>query len=172
MCDLRYVIFVICRKAVSTNNVTNYLDEIVDEKANKPVQKTLYKKLDFRSRRIDDKNSYQDLEFSKFSRSPNPRAIRNLEISSESSSPATLDPSQLPPFEKNFYKLHPYTEEFPDVSSSNFAIHYYMYRNWYFVMCITELMIMASDKTFSGQIWNFTDQTKFDQANLLYIITQ
>ena len=75
------------------------------------MQKTLYKRLDFRSRRSND---YQDLEFSKFNR--NTGAIRNLEISSEISTPATLDPSQLPSFEKNFYKLHPDTEDFPDVS--------------------------------------------------------
>ena len=98
----------------STNNIRSYLDEIVNEKANKPVQKTLYKRLDFRSRPSNDKSSYQDLEFSKFSR--NTGAIRNLEISSEISSPATVDSSQLPSFEKNFYKLHPDTENFPDVS--------------------------------------------------------
>ena len=34
----------------------------------------------------------------------------------------------------------------------------------------TELMIMASHQTFSGQLWHLTDQTKFDQINLLYII--
>ena len=90
------------------------MDEIVNEKANKPVQKNLYKKLDFKSRRINDNKSYQDLEFSTFRRSPG--ALRNLEISSESSSPATMDPSQLSPFEKNFYKLHPDTQDFPDVS--------------------------------------------------------
>ena len=32
------------------------------------------------------------------------------------------------------------------------------------------LMIMASHQTFSGQLWHLTDQTKFDQTNLLYII--
>ena len=36
-------------------------------------------------------------------------------------------------------------------------------------MC-TGLMIMASHQTFSGQLWHLTDQTKFDQTNLLYII--
>ena len=29
---------------------------------------------------------------------------------------------------------------------------------------------MASHQTFSGQLWHFTNQTKFDQTNLLYII--
>ena len=29
---------------------------------------------------------------------------------------------------------------------------------------------MASYQTFSGQLWHLTDQTKFDQTNLLYII--
>ena len=29
---------------------------------------------------------------------------------------------------------------------------------------------MASHQTFSGQLWHLTDQTKFDQTNLLYII--
>ena len=29
---------------------------------------------------------------------------------------------------------------------------------------------MASHQTFSGQPWHLTDQTKFDQTNLLYII--
>ena len=32
------------------------------------------------------------------------------------------------------------------------------------------LMITASHQTFSGQLWHLTDQTKFDQTNLLYII--
>ena len=32
------------------------------------------------------------------------------------------------------------------------------------------LMIMASHQTFSGQLWHLTDQTKFAQTNLLYII--
>ena len=31
-------------------------------------------------------------------------------------------------------------------------------------------MITASHQTFSGQLWDLTDQTKFDQTNLLYII--
>ena len=31
-------------------------------------------------------------------------------------------------------------------------------------------MIMASHQTFSGQVWYLTDQTKFDQTTLLYII--
>ena len=31
-------------------------------------------------------------------------------------------------------------------------------------------MIMASHRTFSGQFWHLTGQTKFDQTNLLYII--
>ena len=30
---------------------------------------------------------------------------------------------------------------------------------------------MASHQTFSGQLWHLTDQTKFDQTNLLYIIS-
>ena len=35
----------------------------------------------------------------------------------------------------------------------------------------SELMIMASHQTFSGQLWWYlTGQTKFDQSNLLYII--
>ena len=29
---------------------------------------------------------------------------------------------------------------------------------------------MASHQTFSGQLWHLTDQIKFDQTNLLYII--
>ena len=29
---------------------------------------------------------------------------------------------------------------------------------------------MANIQTFSGQFWHLTDQTKFDQTNLLYII--
>ena len=29
---------------------------------------------------------------------------------------------------------------------------------------------MASHQTFSDQLWHLTDQTKFDQTNLLYII--
>ena len=33
-----------------------------------------------------------------------------------------------------------------------------------------ELTIMVSHQTFSGQLWHLTDQTKFDQTNLLYII--
>ena len=33
------------------------------------------------------------------------------------------------------------------------------------------LMIMASHQTFSGQLWHLTDQSKFDQTNLLYIIS-
>ena len=35
---------------------------------------------------------------------------------------------------------------------------------------IAGLMMMASHQTFSGQLWHLTDQTKFDQTNLLYII--
>ena len=35
-------------------------------------------------------------------------------------------------------------------------------------MLQSELMIMASHQTFSGQLWHLTDQTKFDQTNLLY----
>ena len=31
-------------------------------------------------------------------------------------------------------------------------------------------MITASHQTFSGQLWHLTDQTKFDQTNLLCII--
>ena len=31
-------------------------------------------------------------------------------------------------------------------------------------------MIMTIHQTFSGQLWHLTDQTKFDQTNLLYII--
>ena len=31
-------------------------------------------------------------------------------------------------------------------------------------------MIIASHQTFSEQLWHLTDQTKFDQTNLLYII--
>ena len=31
-------------------------------------------------------------------------------------------------------------------------------------------MITASHQTFSGQLWHLTNQTKFDQTNLLYII--
>ena len=31
-------------------------------------------------------------------------------------------------------------------------------------------MMMASHQTFSGQLWHLTDQAKFDQTNLLYII--
>ena len=34
------------------------------------------------------------------------------------------------------------------------------------------LMIMASHQIFSGQLWHLTDQTKFDQTNLLYIIDE
>ena len=34
----------------------------------------------------------------------------------------------------------------------------------------TGLMITASHQTFSGQLWHLTDQTKFDQTNLLCII--
>ena len=101
-----------CRKAVSTDNVRSYLDQVVNEKDDKPAQRTSYKKLDFRDRR----NNYKSLEFGDFSRSP-ARPIRNLEIPSENVSPvAVLDPSQLEPFEKNFYKLHPDTKDFPDVS--------------------------------------------------------
>ena len=37
-------------------------------------------------------------------------------------------------------------------------------------LLIPELMTMASHQTFSGQLWHLTDQTKFDQTNLLYII--
>ena len=29
---------------------------------------------------------------------------------------------------------------------------------------------MASHQTFSGQLWHLTDQSKFDQTNLVYII--
>ena len=36
----------------------------------------------------------------------------------------------------------------------------------------TGLMITASHQTFSGQLWHLTDQTKFDQTNLLYRILQ
>ena len=105
-----------CRKAVSTDNVRSYFDQIVNEKDDKPVQKTSYKKLDFRDRRNNYKDSYKSLEFGDFSRGP-ARPIRNLEIPSERISPvAVLDPSQLEPFEKNFYKLHPDTKDFPDVS--------------------------------------------------------
>ena len=32
------------------------------------------------------------------------------------------------------------------------------------------LMITASHQIFSGQLWHLTDQTKFDQTNLLCII--
>ena len=35
---------------------------------------------------------------------------------------------------------------------------------------MAEFMIMASHQTFSGQLWHLTDQTKYDQTNLLYII--
>ena len=35
---------------------------------------------------------------------------------------------------------------------------------------MAELMITASHQTFSSQLWHLTDQTKFDQTNLLYII--
>ena len=35
---------------------------------------------------------------------------------------------------------------------------------------IAELMIMASHQIFSDQLWHLTDQIKFDQTNLLYII--
>ena len=31
-------------------------------------------------------------------------------------------------------------------------------------------MIIASHQIFSGQLWHLTDQIKFDQTNLLYII--
>ena len=37
-------------------------------------------------------------------------------------------------------------------------------------MLQSELMIMANHQTFSGQLWLLTDQTKFDQTNLLYVI--
>ena len=33
-------------------------------------------------------------------------------------------------------------------------------------------MITVSHQTFSGQLWHLTDQTKFDQTNLLYIINE
>ena len=36
-------------------------------------------------------------------------------------------------------------------------------------MLQSELMMMASHQTFSGQL-HLTDQTKFDQTNLLHII--
>ena len=35
---------------------------------------------------------------------------------------------------------------------------------------VTELMIMASHQTFSGQVKHLSSQTKFGQTNLLYII--
>ena len=34
------------------------------------------------------------------------------------------------------------------------------------------LMITASHQTFSGQLWHLTNQTKFDQTNLLCIINE
>ena len=34
-------------------------------------------------------------------------------------------------------------------------------------VCISELMIMASHQTFSGQLWHLTGQIKFDQIILL-----
>ena len=37
-------------------------------------------------------------------------------------------------------------------------------------VCVSELMIMASHQTFSGQVKHLSDQTKFGQTNLLYII--
>ena len=46
-----------------------------------------------------------------------------------------------------------------------FFNHPYTIEEWY-----TELMIMASHQTFSGQLWHLTDQIKFDLTNLLYII--
>ena len=40
------------------------------------------------------------------------------------------------------------------------------------IMMQAELMIMASYQTFSGQLWHLTDQAKFDQTNLPYIINE
>ena len=40
------------------------------------------------------------------------------------------------------------------------------------VVVCAELMIMANHQTFSSQLWHLTDQTKFDQTNLLYIINR
>ena len=41
---------------------------------------------------------------------------------------------------------------------------------WMLVNHIPGLMITASHQTFSSQLWYLTDQTKFDQTNLLCII--
>ena len=109
----------LCRKAVFTNNVNvrKYLDEIADEKVNKLVQRSPYKKLDIRSRPVNFKNSYKNLDVGSSSRSH--ETIRDLDFSSSTGSAAALDASDLPPFEKNFYKLHPDTEDFPDVSQTD-----------------------------------------------------
>ena len=111
-----YQHFVI-RKIASTNDasVRRYLDEIGDDI--KPKQRSPYNNLDIRSRLAGSKNSYQNLEIGPLNRSH--KTIRDLDFSSSSSSPPpTSDPSQLPAFEKNFYKLHPDTESFPDVSKT------------------------------------------------------
>ena len=48
---------------------------------------------------------------------------------------------------------------------------YWMHKAYYCIQPMkyagninAELMIMASHQTFSGQVWNLTDQTKFDQT--------
>ena len=41
-----------------------------------------------------------------------------------------------------------------------------------FEITYSELMIMASHQTFSGQLWHLTGQIKFDQTNLLHIINE
>lgn len=105
------------RKAASTDNIITrrYLDQTPAEDFIKQRRRPRpYIKLDTRNTAINNRNSYQNLEIGSPNRSHEP--IKDLDFSSGTSSNATLDPAELPPFTKNFYKLHPETEAFPDVS--------------------------------------------------------
>ena len=90
------------------------MDETADD--NKPKRRSPYNKLDIESRPVVNKNSYQNLEIGPLNKSHKP--LRDLDFSSSSSSPSMSEPAELATFEKNFYKLHPDTESFPDVSKS------------------------------------------------------
>lgn len=116
---------ILCRKAVYTNDVSvrRYLDETSAENVKKPMQKISYEKLDLGSRPISNKDSYQSLQFDHSNNGSPGRPIKSFDFSSESnSSVATLEPSQLPPFEKNFYKLHLDTKNFSDVSKTHLHV--------------------------------------------------
>jgi len=95
------------------------LDKIAEENVKKPLRKTSYEKLDLRNRPIiNSRNSYQSLEFGQTS--GRTEATRNFEFSLGGNPPTALsEPSQPPPFEKNFYKLHPDTKDFSDVSQTH-----------------------------------------------------